>query len=147
MRIRFGSLATSGITVGSAGSSKTPSPCGIDASFAAVTSTSGASSASCPVQHPPCGSAGSGVWGLDVPSASASGSAACLVGFGSAFNRSSSAIAAWVLSVHSRRSSSVNGFSLQLRRYSSYSCVPFFSSDGFRKKPPNGQCVFLSLIY
>ena len=143
MRTRFGSLTTSGITVGSAGSSKAPSPCGTNVFSAAVTSTSGASSASCPVQHPPCSSAGSGVWGLDVPSASASGSAACLVGFGSAFNRSSSATAAWVLSVHSRRSSSVNGFSLQLRRYSSYSQVPFCSSKSFKKKPSKGIFVFI----
>ena len=111
-----------------------------------VGTTSGVSSAACLVQHSSCNSAGSGICGLDISSASAPGSAACLVGSGSAFNCSSSAIAARALSVHSCCSSSVNGFSLQLRRYSSYSCVPFCSSDSFRKKPPNGQRVFSSLI-
>ena len=122
----------------SAGASPPICPSG---TIASAGTTSGASSASCPVQHPFCSSAGSGICGPDIPSASA----ACLVGSGSAFNCSSSAIAARALSVHSCCSFSVNGLSLQLRRYSSYSCVPFCSSDGFRKKPPNGQRVFSSL--
>ena len=116
----------------SAGASSPVCPNGTIAS-AGTTSTSGASSASCR------SSAGSGVRELDISSASAF----CLVGSGSAFNCSSSAIAARVLSVHSRRSSSVNGFSLQLRRYSSYLQVPFCSSKFFKKKPSKGIFVFI----